>query len=127
MSDTIQTTSSLSRQGRLLKWSEYTYTAWWSDYDSLRTEYQLVQPLDPGDSLQSSVRNRPQRMFTGNLNLLAQTYPSLPVRWSTASGRTGTLTAPEIVLRPAALRGKTVFLQARLPDGRTWQGTHVVP
>ncbi|MBK9577147.1 MAG: hypothetical protein IPK50_04555 [Fibrobacterota bacterium] len=127
MSDTIQSTSSLSRQGRLLKWSEYTYTMWWSDYDSLRTEYQLVQPLDPGDSLQASVRRRTPRSFVGSLNLLAQAYPTLAIRWSTASGRTGILVASEIVQRPATLRGKTLFLQARLPDGRLWQGTHVVP
>ncbi|MBK8804848.1 MAG: hypothetical protein IPN71_22830 [Fibrobacteres bacterium] len=123
----IQSTSSLSRQGRLLKWSEYTFTMRWFDYDSLRTEYQLVQPLDPGDSLQAGVRRRTARSFVGSLNLLAQAHPTLAIRWSTASGRTGTLVASEIIQRPANLRSQTLFLQARLPDGRPWQGTHLVP
>ncbi|MBK8804846.1 MAG: hypothetical protein IPN71_22820 [Fibrobacteres bacterium] len=54
-------------------------------------------------------------------------FPNTPVRWSTASGRTGTLVASEIIQRPANLRSQTLFLQARLPDGRPWQGTHLVP
>ncbi|MBK9577149.1 MAG: hypothetical protein IPO40_08750 [Fibrobacteres bacterium] len=60
--------------------------------------------------------------------MIVAQHPSLAIRWSTASGRTGTLTASEFVRSSAALRGKTLFLQARLPDGRLWQGTqHVMP
>ncbi|HOX51189.1 MAG TPA: hypothetical protein PKY05_06865 [Fibrobacteria bacterium] len=83
----------------------------------------LVRISPPGEV---SIRST-NRILHVSLVEFTLDFPNTPLRWSTASGRTGTLTASEIVQRPAALRGKTVFLQARLPDGRTWQGTHVVP
>ncbi|MBK8803724.1 MAG: hypothetical protein IPN71_17075 [Fibrobacteres bacterium] len=61
-----------------------------------------------------------------SLKNLAYTFPNTPIR-STASGRTGTMAASEFVRTPATLRGQTLFLQARLLDGRLWQGTHVMP
>ncbi|MBK9577145.1 MAG: hypothetical protein IPK50_04545 [Fibrobacterota bacterium] len=80
-----------------------------------------VTPAGP-----SAVRSTPAPAQT-SWGDLSRRYPTLPIRWSTAAGRNGTLVASEIVQHPAALRGKTLFLQARLPDGRLWQGTHVVP
>jgi hypothetical protein len=84
---------------------------------------QLVRIVPPGDA---------STLFKGrtmHVSLVEFTldFPNTPVRWSTASGRTGTLAASEFVSSPAALRGKTLFLLARPPDGRLWQGTHVVP
>ena len=74
------------------------------------------------DALMPSPKQTPR-----SLGQIAASHPNLPIRWSTAAGRTGTLAASEFVRSPVALRGKTLFLQARLPDGRLWQGTHMAP
>ncbi|MBK8804849.1 MAG: hypothetical protein IPN71_22835 [Fibrobacteres bacterium] len=95
----------------------------WIAYDRARSRpFRDNQESDASDALIPPSQQAPR-----SLAMIAPQHPSLAIRWSTASGHTGTLAASEIVQRPAALRGQTVFLQARLPDGRLWQGTHVVP
>ncbi|MBK9577143.1 MAG: hypothetical protein IPO40_08720 [Fibrobacteres bacterium] len=71
--------------------------------------------------------NLPPEPIPENILEVARNFPESTIRWSIASGRTGTFPGSEFVKRLAALRGQTVFLQARLPDGRLWQGTHVIP
>ncbi len=106
--------------------SSYQNSGFWSSSSgSSASSYKLIGIYPPGTEPPVSIR--PKASNITSLKDLAQTFPNTPVRWSTASGRTGTIAASEIVQFPVALRGKTVFLLARLPDGRVWQGTHVVP
>ncbi|MBK8803720.1 MAG: hypothetical protein IPN71_17055 [Fibrobacteres bacterium] len=84
---------------------------------------QLVRIVPPGDA--STLFKG--RTIQASWVEISEQFPNTPIRWSTAAGRTGTLAASEFVSSPAALRGKALFLLARLPDGRLWQGTHVVP
>lgn len=71
--------------------------------------------------------HKDSRHILGSFQSLLQDHPQARVRWATASGRTGTLTAKELARSPIQLRGQTLVLQAILPDGRTWQGTQVMP
>ncbi|HNY29922.1 MAG TPA: hypothetical protein PKO15_03455 [Fibrobacteria bacterium] len=120
------------KKGVLTGWSSYFWSnsfagAWlvWFAGDQKPSSFELIGIYPPGTEPPSSIRSKASNITS--LKDLAHTFPNTPIRWSTAAGRTGTLMASEIVQRPAALRGKTLFLQARLPDGRLWQGTHVVP
>ncbi|MBK9577142.1 MAG: hypothetical protein IPK50_04530 [Fibrobacterota bacterium] len=123
-------------QGQISHWLSYTinasspiaFTTARPTYDSSWTTLVLLKIIPPGgDSSGTGTRVRPLQPAPQTLAMIAAQHPSLAIRWSTASGRTGTLTASDFVHSPAALRGKTLFLLARLPDGRLWQGTHVMP
>ena len=108
-----------------INYGRYQYT----EYSSSETVNAiLLKVIPPGaDSSDTGLRAPYPSPAPQTLAMIAAEHPSLAIRWSTASGRTGSLAASEFVRSSAAMRGKTLFLQARLPDGRVWQGTLVVP
>ncbi|MBK8803721.1 MAG: hypothetical protein IPN71_17060 [Fibrobacteres bacterium] len=117
-------------RGQLDIWSasnEQTFFLGLQSAISSSSEFRLLSVVAPKDSSGTGVHPKALPKSIHTLGSLALEFPNTPVRWSTASGRTGTMAASEFVRSPAALRGKTLFLQARLPDGRLWQGTHVMP
>jgi hypothetical protein len=76
----------------------------------------LVRPLDVGVKL--SVR----RIASGILDL-ASRYPSTSIRWMDANGRSGQITASQILSKNAGGSRQPLLLDATFPDGTRWKGS----
>ncbi|MBK8803723.1 MAG: hypothetical protein IPN71_17070 [Fibrobacteres bacterium] len=84
-----------------------------------KVQFQKSQSWILQDSSKISIRPRP----TYNLSSIAKLSPATPIRWSTLSGRSGSLLAGEFVRLSNGFRGQVLILEARLPDGQIWRET----
>ncbi|MBK9577146.1 MAG: hypothetical protein IPK50_04550 [Fibrobacterota bacterium] len=103
-------------------------TAWSGTIVTRSTDSTVILRLIPERSqIQQGTGVRPHAPTDlPTLQELSERHPEIMIKWTLASGKTGTIPASALASLPSDLRNRSLILQARLPDGRPWQSTTIL-
>ncbi|HOX52474.1 MAG TPA: hypothetical protein PKY05_13365, partial [Fibrobacteria bacterium] len=100
-------------------------SAWSGNLATRSTDTTVVLRLIPERSLiqQGTGINPHAPTDLPTLQELSVRHPDIMIKWTLASGKSGTIPASALASLPSDLRNRSLILRARLPDGRPWQST----
>ncbi|MBK8804847.1 MAG: hypothetical protein IPN71_22825 [Fibrobacteres bacterium] len=103
-------------------------TSWNANIENRVSDTTVILRLIPERSqIQQGTGVRPHAPTAPpTLQELSERHPEIIVKWTLASGRSGTIPASALAFLPSDLHNRSLILQARLPDGRPWQSTTIL-